>query len=176
MSDQRWQRIEEICHEALEHLPDCRAAFVCDACDGDEDARGGAARCGDQVLVETGRYEVYVRPFAGGPVTAEGKIQISSGGGDFPVWRPDGQELYYMSGDFTLYTVNTTELGRSTGLPLASRLFRACPGTLPMRPPMRGELYGYNYGTHERKRFLVNCAAEPPGRFVVLLNWPLTRS
>ena len=88
------------------------------------------------------------------------------------MWRPDGQELYYMSGDFTLYAVNTTELGRSTAMP--SRLFRACPGTLPMRPPMRGEPFGYSYGTHDGKQFLVNCAVEPPGRFIVLLNQPLT--
>ena len=125
---------------------------------------------------ETGRYEVYVRPFAEGPAAAEGKIRISSAGGDFPVWRPDGQELYYMSGDLTLYTVNTTELGRSTRMPLASRLFRACPGTIPMNLPMRGSLFGYNYDTHDGKQFLINCAVEPPGRFVVLLNWPLTKN
>src|SRR5688572_6293737 len=35
MSDRRWQHIEEICHEALEHLPDHRAAFVREACAGD---------------------------------------------------------------------------------------------------------------------------------------------
>ena len=122
---------------------------------------------------ETGRYEVYVRPFTGRPAAAEGKIQISNHGGDFPVWRPDGQELYYMSGDFTLYAVNTTELGRSTAMPLPSRLFRACPGTLPLSSPMRGEMFGYNYDTHDGKQFLVNCAVERPGRFVVLLNWPL---
>ena len=35
MSDERWRRIEEICHDALERLPDDRAAFVRDACAGD---------------------------------------------------------------------------------------------------------------------------------------------
>ena len=35
MSDQRWRRIEEICHDALEHVPDHRAAFVREACAGD---------------------------------------------------------------------------------------------------------------------------------------------
>ncbi len=125
---------------------------------------------------ETGRYEVYVRPFAGGPAAAEGKIRISNLGGDYPVWRPDGQELYYMSSDFTIYAVNTTELIRSSGTRLPERLFRACPGTLPLSLPMRGVMFGYNYDTHDGKQFLVNCAVEPPGRFVVLLNWPLTRN
>ena len=35
MSDPRWWRIEEVCHEALEHLPDDRAAFVREACADD---------------------------------------------------------------------------------------------------------------------------------------------
>ena len=79
-----------------------------------------------------------------------------------------------MSADFTLYAVNTAELGRSTAM--SSRLFRACPGTFPMSPPMNAQAFGYNYGTHDGKRFLVNCAVEPPGRFLVLLDWPLTRN
>ncbi|MCM3880676.1 MAG: hypothetical protein ND807_11265 [Vicinamibacterales bacterium] len=40
MNDQRWRRIEEICHEALERSPDERALFVRDACAGDEVPRG----------------------------------------------------------------------------------------------------------------------------------------
>jgi Tol biopolymer transport system component len=33
---------------------------------------------------ETGRFEVFVRPFAGAPAAAGGKIQLSASGGDFP--------------------------------------------------------------------------------------------
>jgi serine/threonine protein kinase len=42
---------------------------------------------------ETGRSEVYVQPFPGGA----GKWQISTSGGQFPRWRRDGRELFYMS-------------------------------------------------------------------------------
>ena len=42
---------------------------------------------------ETGRSEVYIRPFPEGP----GKIQVSVNGGVFPRWRRDGRELYFMS-------------------------------------------------------------------------------
>jgi len=35
MSDPRWRRIEEICHDALARPTDDRAAFVREACDGD---------------------------------------------------------------------------------------------------------------------------------------------
>jgi len=77
---------------------------------------------------ETGRFEIYVRPFAGAPASSEGKIQISDQGGDFPVWRRDGEELFYMAGDLNVYAVNTKSLGR-LGTVSPSRLFRACPGT-----------------------------------------------
>ncbi len=40
---------------------------------------------------ESGRYEVYVRPFPG----PGGKWQISTGGGRYPTWAPNGRELFY---------------------------------------------------------------------------------
>jgi len=43
---------------------------------------------------ESGRSEVYVRPF---PNVDEGKWQVSSDGGTEPVWDPRGQELFYRS-------------------------------------------------------------------------------
>jgi Tol biopolymer transport system component len=44
---------------------------------------------------ESGQYEVYVQSFPLGG----GKFQVSTGGGDFPRWRADGRELYFVSGD-----------------------------------------------------------------------------
>jgi hypothetical protein len=35
MTDDRWRRIEDICHDALERPPDERGAFVREACAGD---------------------------------------------------------------------------------------------------------------------------------------------
>jgi serine/threonine-protein kinase len=44
---------------------------------------------------ESGRYEVYVRPFARpGP-----RIQVSANGGNEPMWRPDGLRVVYRAGD-----------------------------------------------------------------------------
>jgi Tol biopolymer transport system component len=45
---------------------------------------------------ESGRMEVYVRPF---PNVGDGKWLISTGGGANPVWSPTGRELFYMSGN-----------------------------------------------------------------------------
>ena len=44
---------------------------------------------------ESGRFEVYVRPFPEG----EGKWQVSQSGGGQPRWSRDGTELYYVEGD-----------------------------------------------------------------------------
>jgi serine/threonine-protein kinase len=40
---------------------------------------------------ESGRYEVYVRPFPAGG----GKWQVSTDGGGYPVWSADGKRLHY---------------------------------------------------------------------------------
>jgi eukaryotic-like serine/threonine-protein kinase len=46
---------------------------------------------------ESGRFEVYVRPF---PNTDAGRWQISSDGGEYPLWARSGRELFYVtSGD-----------------------------------------------------------------------------
>ena len=42
---------------------------------------------------ETGRSEIYIRPFPEGP----GKIQVSVNGGVFPRWRGDGKELFFLN-------------------------------------------------------------------------------
>ena len=44
---------------------------------------------------ESGRFEVYVRPF---PNVADGKWQISREGGTSPLWGPGGRELFYRRG------------------------------------------------------------------------------
>ena len=43
---------------------------------------------------ESGQYEVYVRPYP----ARDGKWQISTDGGEEPVWSRDGKELFYRSG------------------------------------------------------------------------------
>ena len=44
---------------------------------------------------ETGRYEIYIRPFP----SPGGKWQVSTGGGIYPRWRRDGKELFYVALD-----------------------------------------------------------------------------
>jgi Tol biopolymer transport system component len=46
---------------------------------------------------ESGRHEVYVRPFP--DVESGGRWQVSTNGGDSPLWSRDGHELFYRQGD-----------------------------------------------------------------------------
>jgi Tol biopolymer transport system component len=48
---------------------------------------------------ESGRDEVYVRPFPGGAPSGSGKWPISTGGGWHPIWSPKGRELFYETPD-----------------------------------------------------------------------------
>jgi serine/threonine-protein kinase len=45
---------------------------------------------------ESGRYEIYVRPF---PEVDRGRWQVSSGGGTRPLWARSGRELFYVTLD-----------------------------------------------------------------------------
>ncbi len=44
---------------------------------------------------ESGRTEIYVQRYPEGG----GKVPISTGGGQEPMWSRDGRELFYRSGD-----------------------------------------------------------------------------
>ncbi len=118
---------------------------------------------------ESGRNEVYVRPF---PAASGGRWQVSSGGGGQPRWGRDGKELYYIAPDKRLVAVEvktgqTFERGNSKPLfdthivgthDLAgSRTFRYAPSA-------------------DGQRFLVASASEAEtGGITVVLNWAAGR-
>jgi eukaryotic-like serine/threonine-protein kinase len=53
---------------------------------------------------ETGTSQIYVRPFPG----PGGKVAVSTGGGFFPIWSPNGRELYFNSLDQHIMAVDYT--------------------------------------------------------------------
>ena len=60
---------------------------------------------------ESGRYEIYVRPFsAGSPGSLQRRPQVAgfAAGGVEPRWRADGRELYYVALDGKLMAVEVT--------------------------------------------------------------------
>lgn len=58
---------------------------------------------------ESGTYQIYVRAFP----DKEGKWQISSGGGSFPVWSHNGRELFFRSDDNRIMVAAYTVKGDS---------------------------------------------------------------
>jgi len=69
------------------------------------------------VSTETGREEIFVRPFP----RLDAKWQISSDGGVRPVWAPNGRELYYQNGRALMAVMIQTQAGFVPGTP--RRLF-----------------------------------------------------
>jgi serine/threonine protein kinase len=119
---------------------------------------------------ETGRYEIYVRPFsADSPREASGagpKWLISTAGGVEPRWRADGRELFYVALDGKLMAVDvTTGPVFEAGVPKA--LFQT-----PVAHPEFGAV-GAAEPAADGKRFLFEIpagqTAQPP--FIVVQNW-----
>jgi serine/threonine-protein kinase len=111
---------------------------------------------------ESGRYEIYVRPFPG----PGGKYQISTEGGTEAVWNPKGGELFYRNGDKMMAVEIATQAGFSAGKPkvLFEGHYQPTPLTLP------------NYDVSpDGQRFLmlkpVEAGDGAPTQINVVLNW-----
>ena len=114
---------------------------------------------------ESGRPEVYVRPF---PEGAE-KWQVSSAGGASPRFRRDGRELYYVAPDGTLMAV---------AVALSPR-FEAAPPVALFKTTITPTNYNFYGGaapydvSGDGTRFLVNAIARPgtTPSLNLILNW-----
>jgi hypothetical protein len=97
---------------------------------------------------ESGRDEIYVQSFpAGGP-----KWRVSSVGGNFPSWRRDGLELFYLGAERKLMsvTVRRTEAGLAFGAPVPLFPLQTGVHSIVTGP----YTYPYDVGL-DGKRFLV---------------------
>jgi Tol biopolymer transport system component len=125
-------------------------------------ARGSRPRWFAYTSSESGQVEV--RSFADALSGSEGKWQISRNGGSEPVWRTDGKELFYASGD-KLMALEVNSAGESFEGGVSKELFEA-----PLRSEGRS-----NYGVSpDGKRFLMNVLLEDKNsrEMKVMLNWP----
>ena len=113
---------------------------------------------------ESGRNEVYVRPF---PNVEEGKWQISTQGGMEPTWAGSGQELFYrnQSGDKMMKVDITSGSTFRAGSPRL--LFE---GSYDIQSARRQ----YDV-TSDGRRFLMTQGVEPEaetvGQINIVLNW-----
>ena len=84
---------------------------------------------------ESGPFEVFVRPFPN--VNAE-RIQISSNGGQHPLWSRDGRELFYIAADGMMMAV-PVQLRPSFDTKTAGRVVPCRPLLRERRPQLRSE-------------------------------------
>jgi eukaryotic-like serine/threonine-protein kinase len=124
---------------------------------------------------ESGRYEIYVRPFdassPNGVPLGGGKWQVSTEGGVSPRWNGDGKELFYVAPDGTVMSV---EVGGSNGVfrsGIPKPLFK--PKGLAVVPEPYLVLWD---ASSDGERFIFSVsqsanAAAPPSHFTVVLNW-----
>jgi dipeptidyl aminopeptidase/acylaminoacyl peptidase len=98
---------------------------------------------------ETGRSEIYVRPFPQGP----GRIQVSVDGGVYPRWRHDNRELYFMN-LLSMGGMMVTEL-RVTGASIARTVPRRLGQTYFVAQTHLGGAYHAFAASADGERFLI---------------------
>ena len=111
---------------------------------------------------ETGRHEIYVQRFP----RAAMKWQVSANGGEFPAWRADGRELFFVSPDLRLMAVSFDADGPEMRHATPHPLFN-----LPQRIRSTNPPYAV---TADGQRFIVAVHAQNPRNSAsfVVLNWP----
>jgi len=111
---------------------------------------------------ESGRYEIYVQPFPG----PGGKWQVSTDGGDRPIWARNGRELVYRSGRRLMAVEVTTSPTFRAGTPKA--LF-----DWPFFRPTRGDLPWFD-AAPDGQRFLMTKFPEAQAtvpQLHVVMEW-----
>ena len=122
------------------------------------------------VSEESGRREVYVQPYPG----PGGKWQISTDGGQEPVWNPNGRELFYRSGSKIMAVdVNQSRDREGAG---ASAFAAGKPRMLFEGPYLpTSASFPYYDVSPDGQRFLmlkpVEAQTSAPTQINVVLNW-----
>jgi Tol biopolymer transport system component len=109
---------------------------------------------------ESGRFEVYVRPFPG----PGGQSQVSTGGGNSPRWRKDGKEIYYIAPDLKLMAVAVATQGTTFTPGTPEALFQT---------HTTGGTNRQQYDVARDGRFLINTDLADTSNEPIhlLLNW-----
>ena len=123
---------------------------------------------------ESGRYEIYVRPFlakgpSGSPALGEGKWQVSRDGGATPKWTADGKQIIFSS----TFTESLATVRMAVDVKVNGGAFEAGVPQRLIRTPQIPSDFSWDV-TGDGKRFLL---AAPQGQPVgpvpitVMINW-----
>ena len=107
----------------------------------------------------SGRKEVYITPFPAGGA----QYQVSTSGGERPVWRHDGKEIYYREG-LRIMAVEVNMKASPVEFSSPTALFELASGNLN----------GRYYDVAPDGRFLTNTSplAKKEQNFSLVVNWP----
>ena len=114
---------------------------------------------------ESGRDEIYVRPF---PKAEDGRWQVSTDGGEEPLWSHSGREIFFRAASGEMMAVPvTTSPGFASGAPRT--LF-------PARPYLRAPSHRAYDVTPDDRRFVMlrplgDSTPAPTSQVVVVDNW-----
>ena len=113
----------------------------------------------------------FVPPGAEGTATGaaggQWQVQVSTAGGAYPVWRPDGKELYYLNpaGAMMAAPITVTGATLSPGTPVVLFRTRIVGGG-------EQEQQGRQYHVAPDGRFLINMELDSAAAPITLLqNW-----
>jgi Tol biopolymer transport system component len=116
---------------------------------------------------ESGRFEVYVRPFVEARSGTD-QWQVSTAGGLFPAWRQDGKELYYTAPDGKMMAapIEVREAQLQPGAPVALFQTRMVGGGINLG-------LGQQFDVSRDGRLLINTAPEgaAASAITILQNW-----
>jgi serine/threonine protein kinase/Tol biopolymer transport system component len=113
------------------------------------------------VSPESGRREIYIVTFPHGT----GRWEVSPGGGDWPRWRHDGKELFYISPDNKIMSAEISEHQANLVIGKVQPLFQTNPDSSP------GWLYDVS---PNGKQFVVATqgARQATAPLTLVVNWP----
>jgi Tol biopolymer transport system component len=108
---------------------------------------------------ESGKNEVYVRPFRG----SGGKLQVSASGGSMPVWRHDGKEIFYLGSNRELMAARVNQNGSVLEIDVARPLFQTHTESF---------LANYDVSADGRRFIIVTSTPQKlPSPITVVVNW-----
>jgi len=116
---------------------------------------------------DTGKYEIYVQSFNDGKLGADRKL-ISTTGGNMPVWRKDGSELFFIAGDGQMMVSSVKTRGSEFEFSTPKALFKT--NTLSVSGNTAHEFEVSSDGQRFLIGTLVGDTKVPPP--TVILNWP----
>lgn len=115
---------------------------------------------------DTGRYEIYVQRFQGGdsPKLIGQRRRVSHNGGNFPRWRRDGKELFFLSAGGQIMAV-AVKPGQEPEFGPPTALFR-----LPTYRSSVGTVGSYDV-SHDGQKFVAPIPKQASLPLQVVVNW-----